>query len=172
MKAAKISLFALAGAVLVTAWTLFFVYTIHGPMFPTTEENKAGAAVGWVMAGFMLCMMLIFVLKTIFMSKKTSPETKKKLAPVYQIMNQFHMPIGLLVIGLLYLHFAMVFDITNASWVHFITGYVMLGLLALIAIGGFVSYFNKTPARKYLTMGHQTMVALTVVMFIIHLILK
>lgn len=168
MKAAKISLYSLAGAVFVTALVLFFVLTIHGPV----NAGEGGEAVGWVLGGVMVCLALIFIMKTIFLSPKTKPETKKKLMPVYKAMNQFHMPVGLVAVSLLDLHFALVFDVTNPSWVHFVTGYVMAGLLAVAVAFGFVAYFNKTPKRKILTLAHQLTFASLVVVFIIHLILK
>lgn len=168
MKIAKISIFSFAAALFVTAVVLFFVYTIHAPM----AVGELGEVVGWFLAGFMGVMMLIFIIKTIFMSKKTKPETKAKLAPVYRIVNQFHMPVGTVVVALLYLHFALVFDVADPSWIHFVTGYIMAGLLASIVAFGFVAYFNKTPSRKALTRVHQILVAAIIVVFVIHLILK
>jgi hypothetical protein len=168
MKIAKISIFSLAAAVFVTAVVLFFVYTIHAPM----AVGELGEVLGWLLAACMGIMMLIFVLKMIFMSKKSKPELKAKLAPVYKVANQFHMPVGALAVALLYCHFALVYDIHDPSWIHFITGYILAGLLASIVAFGFVAYFNKTPKRKVFTLIHQILVAVILVVFIIHLILK
>ena len=168
MKIAKISIFSFAAALFASAVVLFFAFTIHAPM----AVGKLGEAVGWVLAGFMAVMMLIFIIKMIFMSKKTKPETKAKLAPVYRIVNQFHMPVGCVVVALQYLHFALVFNVGDPSWIHFITGYVMAGLLASIVTFGFVAYFNKTSSRKALTVVHQILVVAIIAAFIVHLILK
>ncbi|OPZ34399.1 MAG: hypothetical protein BWY98_01087 [Tenericutes bacterium ADurb.BinA155] len=168
MKAAKISIFALAGAIFVTAVTLFFVYTIHGPM----QIGEGGEALGWVLAGLMACMMLIFIIRTIFRSPKTKPATKAKLLPVYQVMNQLHMPIGTVAVACLYLHFAMVFDINDPSKLHLITGYVMAGLLASIVALGFIGFFDKKPSRKVLVICHQIAVVAILAMFIVHLLVK
>jgi hypothetical protein len=168
MKAGKISVFALAGSIFAAAVVLFFVYTIHAPM----NVGEGGEAVGWVLAGVMLCLMVIFVLRTIFLSKKTAAATKVKLAAPYRMVNQFHMPLGCLAIALMYLHFTMVFNVADPSWIHFITGYILAGLMAALAVFGFVAHFNKTPARKTLTLCHQIDVVLLIVTFIVHLILK
>jgi hypothetical protein len=168
MKAAKYSIFGLAGAIFVTSAVLFFLYTVHGPM----QIGEGGEAVGWVLAGLMACMMLIFIIRTIFLSKKTKPETKTKLLPVYKVMNQLHMPIGTVAIATMYLHFAMVFNINDPSKIHLITGYCMAGLLAAIAVMGFIGFFNKTPSRKVLVIVHQILVVLVIAMFVVHLVVK
>jgi hypothetical protein len=82
------------------------------------------------------------------------------------------MPIGSISVALLFLHFVMVFDVTNPSWVHFVTGYILAGLMLALVVFGIVAHNNKTPARKYLTLCHQIDVALLIVTFIVHLILK
>jgi len=168
MKNAKIGLFALSGAEFVVALVLFFVFTIHGKM----NVGEGGEALGWIMAVSMTPLLALFVLRCIFLSKKTKPETKMKLAPVYAVSNQLHMPIGAVTLGLLCIHFAMVFDVHDPSYLHFITGYVLIGLLFALAIIGIIAHTNKTPARKYLTLCHQIDVALLIVAFIVHLILK
>jgi hypothetical protein len=168
MKAAKISLLSLASAVLVTAVVLFFVYTIHAPI----GVAKLGEVFGWILAGSMGILFITFVLKMIFMNKKTKPETKTKLMPYYMVSNQLHMPLGSLSIALLFLHFVIVFDINDPSYIHFVTGYILAGLLALITTFGFLAYFNKTPKRKTYTLVHQILVAVIIVVFIVHLILK
>jgi heme A synthase len=174
MKITKIAIYAAALGVFVTALCLFFLDTIHGPMFPlgAGEENKAGAALGWVTAGTMVGLLIVFVFKMLFLAKKTKPETKLKLAPAYQWVNGLHRPLGALAIALLCLHFTMVFDVNDPSWVHFITGYVLVGLLLLIAALGFWAYFNKTPSRKKITLAHQIAVAALLVTFLVHLIVK
>jgi hypothetical protein len=168
MKAAKYSLFGLAGATFITAVTLFFIYTIHGPM----NVGEGGEVVGWILAGLLACMMVIFIIRTIFMAKGTKPATKAKLLPVYQVLNQLHMPIGTVTVALMYLHFAFVFDVHDPSYIHFITGYIMAGLMATLVAMGFVAFFNKTKNRKVLVLVHQLVVVCLLATFIVHLILK
>ena len=168
MKAAKISIYCLAGAVLITALILFFVYTVHAPM----SVGEGGEALGWVTAGSMAFLLLLFLFRCIFFSKKTTPKTKMALAPYYKILNQLHMPVGALVLALLSVHFAMVFDVTNPAWRHFITGYALVGLLLSLSIAGLAGIFNKTPNRKTLIRVHQILVVALIVAFVIHLILK
>jgi hypothetical protein len=168
MKAAKISVYSLAGAVFVTALVLFFTYTIHAPM----NVGEGGEALGWVTAGSMAFLLLLFVLRCIFLSKKTTPETKMKLAPYYKILNQLHGPVGCLALALLSAHFSLVFDLTNPAWRHFVTGYILVGLLLALSGVGLAGVLNKTPSRKTLILVHQILVALILVTFVIHLIFK
>jgi|SRR5574344_404513 hypothetical protein len=168
MKKAKIGLYALALVEAIVALVLFFLYTIHGKM----SVGEGGEALGWILAASMTPLLALFILRCIFLSKKTKPETKMKLAPVYAVANQLHMPIGAMSIGFLLIHFAMVFDVNDPSYVHFVTGYVLIGLLLALASIGIIAHTNKTPARKYLTLCHQIDVALLLITFVIHLILK
>ncbi|MCI2068669.1 MAG: hypothetical protein LKJ88_03735 [Bacilli bacterium] len=168
MKAIKIALYSLASAIFITAVVLFFVFTIKGPM----NVGEGGEALGWIMGGAMVPLLLLFIFRVIFFSKKTKPELKTKLVPYYRVLNQFHMPIGCLAVSLLFVHFAMVFDINDPSWIHFITGYILAGLLAFLSASGLIAYFNKTPSRKTITLIHQLLVATLIVVFILHLVLK
>lgn len=168
MKITKISLFSLAGAILVGAIVVMAMFTFAGKPI----GGEVGEVAGWALAISMGVLMTIFVMRLIFKNPKTKPETKQKLQKVYLWMNQLHMSVGAVSLALMYLHFALVFDPANAGWVHFITGYILIGLMAFLAAFGFSAHFNKTPARKYLTLCHQIDVALLVVTFIIHLILK
>ena len=109
MKASKIALFVLAGAIFVTAAVLFFLYPFQSN--PALRHSEAGEKVGWTLAGVLVILMAIFVIRTIVRSPKTSVATKEKLLPIYSLANQFHMPFGLVAIALMDLHFALVFDI-------------------------------------------------------------
>jgi hypothetical protein len=169
MKQAKIILFALAGAVFLTAVVLFFVYTVHDPM----AIGEGGEALGWVLGASMIPLFCLFVMRRVFLAGKTKPETKKKLAPFYGALNQLHMPIGSLSVALMWLHFVAVFNVHDPSWVHFITGYVLIGLMALLVALGFSGHFQKEmKARKIITWAHVIVVGLLIGTFIVHLILK
>lgn len=168
MKAVKIAFYSLAGALFVTAVVLFFTFTIKGPM----NVGEGGEAFGWIMGGSMVPLLLLFIFRMIFFSKKTKPELKTKLVPYYRFLNQFHMSVGSLAVSLLFVHFAMVFNINDPSWIHFVTGYILAGLLACLSTAGLVAYFNKTPARKTITLVHQILVLILIVVFILHLVLK
>jgi hypothetical protein len=169
MKQAKVILYALAAAVFLSAVLLFFVYTIHDPM----TIGEGGEVLGWVLGGSMVPLFCLFVMRRIFLAKKTKPETKKKLALVYGVLNQLHMPIGSLSVALMWLHFVAVFNIHDPSYIHFVTGYVLIGLMALLVALGFTGHFQKEiKARQILTWCHVGVVAALIVAFIIHLILK
>jgi hypothetical protein len=169
MKKIQIALYGLAGAIFVTAVVLFFVYTIHDPM----QIGEGGEVLGWILGASMIPLFALFVFRCIFLSKKTSPATKTKLAKVYGVSNKIHMPVASVTASLLFLHFAMVFNVHDPSWVHFITGYVMFGLLDLLVAMGLVAHFQKNPvARKSLTVVHQILVACLICAFVVHLILK
>lgn len=168
MKAAKISIYSLAGSVFVVALILFFLYTVHAPM----ALGEGGEALGWISAGSMAFLLLLFLFRCIFLAKKTSPKTKMALAPYYKILNQLHMPVGCLALALLSLHFTMVFDVSNPTWRHFITGYVLIALILSLSVVGLFGITNKTPNRKTLILVHQILVAMVLLTFVIHLILK
>jgi hypothetical protein len=169
MKQAKVILFALAGAIFLTAVVLFAVYTIHDPMV----IGEGGEALGWVLGASMIPLFCLFVMRRVFLAGKTKPETKKKLAPFYGALNQLHMPIGSLSVALMWLHFVAVFNVHDPSWVHFITGYVLIGLMALLVALGFSGHFQKEmKARKIITWVHVIVVGLLIGTFIVHLILK
>jgi multisubunit Na+/H+ antiporter MnhB subunit len=78
MKATKISAYILSGAVFITAVILFFIFTIHAPL----NVGKGGEALGWVTAACMAFLLILFVFKTLFLSKKPKPELKARLLPV------------------------------------------------------------------------------------------
>jgi hypothetical protein len=168
MKIAKISILSISGAIAVTALVLFFTFTIHAPM----EVGEAGEALGWLTAGSMAFLLLLFAFRCLFLAKRTTPQTKMKLAPYYRVLNQLHLPVGCFALSLLGVHFALVFDIADPFWAHFITGYVLVGLLLALSGVGFAGVFNKTPTRKALIRVHQILVAMILVSFVIHLILK
>jgi|LAHS01.1.fsa_nt_gb hypothetical protein len=169
MKQAKVTLFALAGAIFLTAVVLFFVYTIHAPM----TLGEGGEALGWVLGASMLPLFCLFVMRRIFLAKKTAPATKKALAPFYGALNQLHMPIGSLSVALMWLHFVAVFDVHDPSYVHFITGYVMIGLMACLVAFGFSGHFQKNiKVRQALTWVHVGLVLSLICAFVVHLILQ
>jgi hypothetical protein len=169
MKQAKVILYALAAAVFLSAVVLFFIYTIHDPM----TIGEGGEALGWVLGASMLPLFCLFVMRRIFFNKKTKPETKKKLVPLYGTLNQLHLPIGSLSVALMWLHFVAVFNIHDPSYIHFITGYVLIGLMALLVALGFSGHFQKDiKARSFLTWCHVGVVVALIATFIVHLILK
>jgi hypothetical protein len=168
LKPAKIAVYVLDACVFVVAAVLFFLFTIHAKM----EVGEGGEALGWITAGSMVFLLLLFAFRLIFLSKKTKPELKAKLTPYYRILNQLHMPVGFLTLSLLTLHFALVFDFSQPTWVHFTTGYIIVGLLLVLSILGIAAKKTKFPAKKILTICHQSAVLLLIVVFIIHLVLK
>jgi protein-S-isoprenylcysteine O-methyltransferase Ste14 len=169
MKQAKVVLYALAGAIFLSAVVLFFIYTIHDPM----TIGEGGEVLGWVLGGSMVPLFCLFVMRRIFLNKKTKPETKKKLVPLYGALNQLHLPIGSLSVALMWLHFVAVFNIRDPSYIHFITGYVLIGLMALLVALGFSGHFQKDiKARSFLTWFHVGVVVALIATFIVHLILK
>lgn len=170
MKASKIALFVLAGAIFVTAAVLFFLYPFQSNS--VLRNSEGGEKVGWTLAGVLLVLMAIFVIRTIVRSPKASSATKQRLLPIYELANQFHMPFGLVAVALMDLHFAFVFDIHDPSSIHFVTGYLMVSLMALTVTFGFIAFFNKTPKRKILTLVHQIIVVSLFLLFFVHIFVR
>jgi len=170
MKAIKIAIFALAGLIFASALALFFIYTL--PANPVLRNSQGGESIGWALAGVLLIMMFIFVIRTLFHSPRTSSSTKNKILPVYQLINQFHMPIGTVAVALMYLHFAFVFNVNDPSSIHFVTGYFMAGLMASVVALGFLAFFNKSPKRKLFTSIHQILVLALFILFFVHIFVR
>lgn len=169
MKQARIAIYVISALTSVLSIVLFFVYTIHGKM----SIGEGGEALGWLTGVSMIVLLLLFIFRCFFLSKKTKAETKTKLLPYYKILNQLHKPVGCLSLGLMLVHFALVFDINDPSYIHFLTGYVLIGLLALIFISGFWTFSAKSKElRKGLVLSHLILVLLLLLTFLLHLILK